>query len=176
MPQKAFRLFATTALAFAGLVTSALANDVLFLAEDVPAGLDYDGPAAAIPTSQTGMVNLMEPLVYYATKEVNSEGVAIPDFTKFEGRLAESWSYDPKTLTWTFKLRPNVKSCDGSTLSADDIIYTFARAKSVSGAAPMGGFSPTSDRSRTLRRPFSAKTTRENRRASLATRSRRSTT
>ena len=140
MPMKAFRLFATTAAAVAGLATGAMASDVLFLAEDVPAGLNYDGPAAAIPTSQTGMVNLMDPLVYYATKEVNSEGVAIPDFTKFEGRLAESWSYDSKTLTWTFKLRPNVKSCDGNTLSADDIIYTFARAKSVSGAAPIGWF------------------------------------
>jgi peptide/nickel transport system substrate-binding protein len=140
MSLKLLSLLATTALTTAALSVSALAADVLFLAEDVPAGLNYDGPAAAIPTSQTGMVNVMEPLVYYATKEVNAEGVSIPDFTKFEGRLAESWSFDEKTLTWTFKLKAGVKGCGGATLNADDVVYTFARAKSVSGAAPIGWF------------------------------------
>jgi peptide/nickel transport system substrate-binding protein len=140
MLRKTALLLATSALASAALGLSAQAADLLFLAEDVPAGLNYDGPAAAIPTSQTGMVNVMEPLVYYATKEVNAEGISIPDFSKFEGRLAESWSFDAKTLTWTFKLRAGVKGCGGATLTADDVVYTFARAKSVSGAAPIGWF------------------------------------
>ena len=140
MSRNFLTLLASTALAGLALAAPASAADVLFLAEDVPAGLNYDGPAAAIPTSQTGMVNVMEPLVYYATKEVNSEGVSIPDFGKFEGRLAESWTFDKATLTWTFKLRAGVKGCGGATLTADDVLYTFARAKSVSGAAPIGWF------------------------------------
>ena len=116
------------------------AADLLFLSEDVPAGLDYDGPSAAIPTSQTGMVNVLDPLVGYASAGPNSEGVIQPNLSKFEGKLAESWDYDPKALTWTMHLRHGVKSCAGNTLTADDVVYTFARAKSVSGAAPIGWF------------------------------------
>jgi peptide/nickel transport system substrate-binding protein len=37
-------------------------------------------------------------------------------------------------------LRKGVKSCAGNTFTADDVIYTFQRAKSVSGAAPVAWF------------------------------------
>lgn len=88
-------------------VTSALAltagagwaQEILILAEDVPAGLNYDGPSAAIPASQQGMVTLLEPLVGYAEGPVAESGVRMPDFNSFEGRLAESWTYDEATLT-----------------------------------------------------------------------------
>lgn len=115
-------------------------NTLVFLTEDIPAGLDYDGPAAAIATTQTGFVNVMEPLVGYARSGTNADGIGLHDFTRFEGRLAKSWSYDPTSLTWTFHLRKGVKSCAGNELTADDVVYTFARAKSVSGAAPIGWF------------------------------------
>ena len=134
------RLLAMTALSAAIMSAPATAQDLLFLAEDVPAGLNYDGPAAAIPTSQTGMVNLMEPLFGYASAGPNEDGVILPDFNKFEGRLVDSWSFDEPSLTWTLNLRQGVKGCGGSTFNADDVIYTFERAKSVSGAAPIGWF------------------------------------
>jgi peptide/nickel transport system substrate-binding protein len=128
----------TSALALSA--GSTWAQDILILAEDVPAGLNYDGPAAAIPTSQQGMVTLLEGLVGYADGATNESGVVVPDFNTFEGRLAESWTFDEATLTWTFKLRQGVVGCDGATFNADDVIYTFERAKSVSGAAPIGWF------------------------------------
>lgn len=116
-------------------------DQLTILAEDVPAGLDGDGPSGAIPASQTGIDNLMEPLIgYKLSGESSDSGVKLYDFTKFEGRLAESFSFDEKTLTWTLKLRQGVKGCDGATFNADDVLYTFARAKSVSGAAPIGWF------------------------------------
>ena len=62
------------------------------------------------------------------------------DFSKYEGRLAESWDYDPATHSWTMHLRHGVKSCAGNEFTADDVIYTLARAKSVSGAAPIDWF------------------------------------
>ncbi len=118
--------------------------ELTFLAEDVPAGLDGDGPSAAIPTSQAGIVNLAEPLVYYKVKGPNEEGVNLLDFgfsdANFEGRLAESWTFDEASLTWTFKLRQGVVGCGGATFNADDVIYSFARAKSNSGQAPIGAF------------------------------------
>ena len=115
-------------------------GELTVLAEDIPSGLDWDGPSVGIDASQTGMYNLADPLVYYAKGEVNDEGVQLLDFSKPEGRLAESWDYDPDTLTWTFHLRKNVVGCNGATFNADDVIYTFARAKSVSGQAPVAWF------------------------------------
>lgn len=115
-------------------------TQLLYLAEDVPAGLDYDGPSASTNTSQVGFINLMEPMLDYAPAGTNAEGVGTLDFTKFEGRLVQSWEYDAKALTWTLHLRHGVKSCAGNTFTADDVVWTLARDKSVSGAAPIGWF------------------------------------
>lgn len=119
---------------------AAPSRTLVFLSDDVAAGLDSDGPAAALPNSQTAFVNLMDPLVAYAPGGVNEEGVRRPDFRAFEGRLAERWTYDTATRTWTFALRRGVYGCAGNEFTADDVLYTFARAKSVSGAAPIGWF------------------------------------
>ena len=118
-------VLSSAALAFSLSAGSALAADLLVLAEDVPAGLDYDGASIAIPATQTGVDNLLEPLIYYKEKGLNDEGVMTHDFTQFEGRLAESWTFDEPTLTWTFKLRQDVKGCNGATFDADDVMYTF---------------------------------------------------
>jgi peptide/nickel transport system substrate-binding protein len=115
-------------------------TQILFLAEDVPAGLDFDGPSSSTNTSQTGFVNMTEPLVYYPYGPTNEEGVRTLDFGKFEGRLAERWEFDAPSLTWTLHLRHGVKSCAGNEFTADDVVYTYARAKSVSGQAPAGWF------------------------------------
>ena len=58
----------------------------------------------------------------------------LPDFGKFDGRLAESWIYDAAGLIWAFKLRQGVTGCDGATFNVDDVVYRFQRAKPVSGA------------------------------------------
>lgn len=129
--------------AIAGLAimpASAKNKTILFLSEDVPPSLNYDGPNASSPPTQMGIVNLMEPLVYYAEKSRNSQGAVFLDVNKFDGRLAESWTHDAKNNKWIFKLRKGVKGCNGATFDADDVIYTFARAKSVSGKAPVGWF------------------------------------
>jgi peptide/nickel transport system substrate-binding protein len=108
-------------------------DQLTVLSEDVPSTLDLDSPGVATDNSQTGVTNLMEPLVYFAKGDVNDEGIQLLDFTNIEGRLAESWKYDKASSTWTFKLREGVESCDGNPFTADDVVYTFARAKSASG-------------------------------------------
>ncbi len=130
----------TVASAVAGPLHAETAKTILFLAEDVPSGLDLDGASASITTSQTGMVNIMEPLFGYATKGVNASGITVPDFSKFEGRLVESWAFDPKTLIWTLHLRHGVKGCTGNEFTAKDVVYTYERGKSVSGSTPVGWF------------------------------------
>ncbi len=117
------RLFAPAVLAL-GFALPAQSDELLVLSEDVPAGLDYDGPAVSLIPSYTGMVNLLEPLVYFQNSGVSEEGVQLLDFDRYEGRLAESWSFDQDTLTWTFNLRRGVVGCNGATFNADDVIYT----------------------------------------------------
>ena len=115
-------------------------SQLLYLAEDVPAGLDYDGPSVSVNTSQAGFINMMDTLVDYPLSGKEEDGVRRLDFTRYEGRLLESWEHDPATKTWTLHLRHGVKSCAGNEFTADDVIYTFARGKSVSGAAPINWF------------------------------------
>ena len=116
-----------------------LATSLLYVTDDVPSVLDIDGGSSSTPGSQAGIVNLLEPLVYFRRLDMQ-DGIQRYDYTQFEGRLAESWSYDPATLTWTFNLRHGVTGCNGATFNADDVIYNLARAKSVSGAASIAWF------------------------------------
>jgi peptide/nickel transport system substrate-binding protein len=135
-----FRAAFLVLIAFA-LPGPALAErTLLVLSEGVPASLDVDGPAGNHDPSQTGFLNIIEPLVDYVVAGVNADGVQLYDFTRFAPRLAESWRYDPDTLTWTLALRRGVTGCNGATFDADDVLYSFARAKSLSGVAPVGWF------------------------------------
>ena len=126
--------------ALAGTAAQAQNKNLVFLAADVPISLNLDGRAGTHFGSQTAWVNLYEPLLYHEVVGRNEEGIEVHDFNRYVSRLAESWSFDDKTLTWTFKLRRGVKGCDGSTFNADDIIYTFARGKSLTGASGIAFF------------------------------------
>lgn len=112
-------------------------EELIYLAEDVPSGLDWDGPSAAIPITQFGMEQFYGRLVRYSLSE-GDDGILQPNFDELEGELAESWEQDG--LEWTFRLRQGVMSCVGNEMTADDVIWTFARAKSVSGASPIAWF------------------------------------
>jgi peptide/nickel transport system substrate-binding protein len=120
--------------------TDAQQKSLVAVFEDVSPVLNYDGPNSSSPATQMGIAQLMEPLLYYKDLGIGQDGARRYDFNNFDGRLAESWTYDNATRTWTFKLRRNVKGCGGTTFNADDVIYTMARAKSSSGATAVGTF------------------------------------
>lgn len=136
---RTIRQLAMAMLALAGISAPAAAANLVYVTDDVPSVLDIDGGSSSTPGSQAGIVNLLEPLVYFRRLDMQ-DGVQRYDYTQFEGRLAESWSYDAATLTWTFNLRHGVVGCNGATFNADDVIYSFARAKSISGAASIAWF------------------------------------
>jgi peptide/nickel transport system substrate-binding protein len=49
------------------------------------------------------------------------------DYPKVEGDLAESWKVSPDRMTYTFRLRPDVRFHDGSKLTSADVAASFQR-------------------------------------------------
>jgi ABC-type transport system substrate-binding protein len=50
-----------------------------------------------------------------------------PNWNSFEPDLAENWNISPDGKAYTFTLRSNTKFHDGSTLSAEDVVFSFSR-------------------------------------------------
>ncbi len=60
---------------------------------------------------------------------------------EFEPNLAESWEESPDHLTFTFKLRRDVKWHDGKPFTARDVVATFALLKNENyAAAALGSY------------------------------------
>ncbi|MEP7203416.1 MAG: ABC transporter substrate-binding protein [Ilumatobacteraceae bacterium] len=53
--------------------------------------------------------------------------MAAKDFSP-QPSMAESWTSSGDKLTWTYKMRPDMKWSDGEPLTADDVKYTIDRA------------------------------------------------
>lgn len=51
--------------------------------------------------------------------------------------LATEWSLSDDRLTWTIKLRPDVKFSDGSPLTAEDVAFSFNEAARTGSAADL---------------------------------------
>src|SRR3954452_22372123 len=52
---------------------------------------------------------------------------AAKDFSVTPG-MAESWSSSEDGLTWTYKLRPDMKWSDGEPMTSEDVVYTINRS------------------------------------------------
>lgn len=51
--------------------------------------------------------------------------LCIPNIKEeLEPDLAEKWTYDSKTFTWTISIRKDVRFHDGSAVNADDVVYS----------------------------------------------------
>ena len=128
-------LFALLTIVLAGCqgnnTSGAQATKLIVLSDGVATGFNTDGASGLTQYGQVGFGNLMDTVLTFPGSE--KDGVLVPDYSQFQPALATSWTQNG--LTWTFKLRPNVKSCAGNMLTADDIVYTFARGKSLAGGA-----------------------------------------
>ncbi len=83
-------------------------------------------PIKSFSTEALYMANFYEPLL-----RVNPPDAA----EQFEPVLAESWEASADGLTWTFKLRPDVKFHDGEPLTADAVKQSIEAAKERAGAS-----------------------------------------
>jgi peptide/nickel transport system substrate-binding protein len=50
-----------------------------------------------------------------------------PNYPKIKGDLAQSWEVAPDGLTYTFKLKPNIKFHDGTALTSADVKASYER-------------------------------------------------
>ena len=127
-------------IAGAGTTVTHAGQTLVVLEDDIAPALDPDGPSSAHPGTEEINANTMDTLLDYPSTLKN--GILIPNYRaatqRLVPRLATSWKRTG--ATWTFTLRKGAKSCTGNELTADDVVWTFARAKSVSGASPVSWF------------------------------------
>ncbi len=55
-------------------------------------------------------------------------GLNPSDTSKVVGELADSWTISDDGLTYTFKLKPDLKFASGNPLTAEDVAFSFERA------------------------------------------------
>ena len=104
-------LLATVGTTHAETLTIGLSSDIT----SIDPQWNNSGPNVSLST------HLFEPLTL-----TDRNGRLIPG-------LATSWrAVDP--LTWEFKLRPGVKFHDGSDLTADDVVFSLERPKTLQGS------------------------------------------
>jgi peptide/nickel transport system substrate-binding protein len=90
------------------------------------------------PWDYSGVNQSMYNLVFNRLVSLDADG-------KPRGELAESWELAPDALSFTAKLRQNVKWHDGKDFTADDVVNTFAvirdpdLVKSTLGVSKMNG-------------------------------------
>ncbi|CAH1654637.1 MULTISPECIES: ABC transporter substrate-binding protein [unclassified Chelatococcus] len=111
------RLLACTAFAVSLMVGGAHA-----------ATLRFAGPVSPLTFDPHGTNDFTTTALF---RQVYDSLVALtPDMKPVPG-LAISWT-KKDDLTWTFKLREGVKFHDGSTMTADDVVFSIMRAKGSS--------------------------------------------
>jgi peptide/nickel transport system substrate-binding protein len=108
-------LLSALAASFVTLSGLAQARDLTIALRSEPSSMDPQFHSLT-PNTQLSET-LFDPLV-------RTDGNAKP-----VPSLAESWTVDGNV--WNFKLRPNVKFADGSPLTAEDVLFTYARVPKV---------------------------------------------
>ena len=111
-------------------------TNLLVLQPTAAEALDWDGTQASASATQELISQVYRPLIDY--EWVKNGDILEPQFTSLVPSLAESWEQDG--LEWTFNLKQGLLSPAGNELTADDVVWTFARAKSLGGSFPCAWF------------------------------------
>ncbi|MCC7425685.1 MAG: ABC transporter substrate-binding protein [Alphaproteobacteria bacterium] len=93
-------------------------------AVSTPRGFD---PDIFLPGTHEATVNIYENLLRHAIRTL-PDGRREMDFTRHEGHFAEGWTVSEDGKTFTFRIRPGVRSPFGNELTSADIIWTFQKS------------------------------------------------
>jgi peptide/nickel transport system substrate-binding protein len=130
---------AAVAAASAGPAEAALAADtsktLVIASPATPQGLDgeYDVSLGTVDSTGAFYDNLIayKKIPDAASPDVMREDTGVhsdlPNGLALEGRLAEKWEVSPDGKRLTFTLREGVKSPWGNPLTAEDVVYSWAR-------------------------------------------------
>lgn len=86
--------------------------------EDLSNTLVYAGESESTINPLLNSHDELPDLIFSGLMKYDGNGVPVCD-------LAESYTYDKASYTYTFTLRQGVKWHDGADLSADDVVYTY---------------------------------------------------
>lgn len=116
--QFAGALLATTAMSGLSPTAAQTPKDTVVMAKQIDDIITLDpGEAFEFSGVEVG-ANVYDKLM----------GVDLKNNNALVGDLATSWSVSADNLTYTFKLKPNVKFHSGNALTAADVVYSFQRA------------------------------------------------
>lgn len=91
--------------------------DTLVIAKVIDDAISFDPAESYEDTGSEVLHNTYEALVEYDAA----------DITKLSGGVAESWTFSADSKTVTFKLRSGVTFASGNPVTANDVVYSFAR-------------------------------------------------
>jgi peptide/nickel transport system substrate-binding protein len=106
-----------TASATSSSVSSGTTDKALDLS-DLSNTLVYAGESESTINPILNTHDEITDIIFSGLMKYDGDGTPICD-------LAESYTYDDPTLTYTFKLRDGVKWHDGTPFTADDVVYTY---------------------------------------------------
>ena len=120
--RKLATIFLATAFAASAFAGSASAQKQ---GGSITVGLELD-----IPGFDPLKVGVFDTAALSASSAIFETLTYLDDKGEAQPRLALSWTHSDDFKTWTFKLRPGVKFHDGTPFTADDVVFTFERARS----------------------------------------------
>jgi peptide/nickel transport system substrate-binding protein len=135
---------------FVGNANQALAADGSVPADKSAAGYTLTAAYAASPPAVDEVAFTMETenmlalcyagdLMQYKPVPSATEGVYVADMAAQDdqgviGRWADKWESSPDAKTWTFHLRPGIKSWTGNEMTSADMVWTWQRAFEMKSA------------------------------------------
>lgn len=100
-----------------GMAFAETPADTLVIAKVIDDAISFDPAESYEDTGSEVLHNVYEPLV----------GNEATDMSKLTGLIAESWTFTDNNKTATFKLRAGQTFASGNPLTANDVVYSFAR-------------------------------------------------
>jgi peptide/nickel transport system substrate-binding protein/oligopeptide transport system substrate-binding protein len=76
----------------------------------------------------------------YAINDVFTGLIELNDQEQPVCYLCSTYSVGPDKVTWTFKLKPNLKFSDGTSLTSQDVVYSINRALAPSMQSPVAPY------------------------------------
>ena len=115
---------AATSVAATSQAAQPKRNTLVIALQELGTSID---PSTYQASSMTLLQATLEPLVFYAMRNVSGSPVEVFDSDKFTPGVVQSWSIHPKYRSVTMTLRRGVKSPFGNELTTADVKWTVER-------------------------------------------------